>query len=65
MVRGFVDLKQAEATAMGADQKKAEEALEQTKDLMSSFQEVIEAVKQLAQAVLAAENESMRNAIQA
>ena len=65
MVCGFVDLKQAEATAMGADQKKAEEALEQTKDLMSSFQEVIEAVKQLAQAVLAAENESMRNAIQA
>ena len=65
MVRGFVDLKQAEATAMGADQKKAEEALEQTKDLMASFQDVIDAVGQLAQAVLAAENESMRNAIQA
>ena len=65
MVRGFVDLKQAEATAMSADQKKAEEALEQTKDLMASFQEVIDAVGQLAQAVLSAENESMRNAIQA
>ncbi len=65
MVRDFVDLKQSEATAMGADQKKAEEALEQTKDLMASFQDVIDAVGQLAQAVLAAENESMRNAIQA
>ena len=65
MVRGFVDLKQAEATMKGADQKKAEEALEQTKDLMASFQEVIDAVMQLAQAVLAAENESMRSAIQA
>ena len=65
MVRGFVDLKQAEATAMTADQKKAEEALEQTKDLMASFQDVIDAVAQLAQAVLSAENESMRNAIQA
>ena len=65
MVRGFVDLKQAEAMSMSADQKKAEEALEQTKDLMASFQDVIDAVGQLAQAVLAAENESMRNAIQA
>ena len=65
MVRGFVDLKQAEAMEMSADQKKAEEALEQTKDLMASFQDVIDAVAQLAQAVLAAENDSMRNAIQA
>jgi hypothetical protein len=65
MVRGFVDLKQAEAMAKSADQKKAEETLEQTKDLMASFQDVIDAVEQLAQAVLAAENESMRNAIQA
>ena len=65
VVRGVVDLKQAEATEKAADQKKAEEALEQTKDLMASFQEVIDQVQQLAQAVLAAENESMRNAIQA
>ncbi len=65
MVRGFVDLKQAEATAMTADQKKAEEALEQTKDMMASFQEVIDQLAQLAQAVLQAENESMRSAIQA
>ena len=65
LVRGLVDLQQAEATAMTADQKKAEEALEQTKDLMASFQDVIDQVAQLAQAVLAAENESMRDAIQA
>ena len=64
-VRGIVDLKQAEATEYGADQKKAEDALEQTKDLMASFQELIDQVSQLAQAVLSAENDSMRDAIQA
>ena len=65
LVRGFADLQQAEAVAKGADQKKAEEELAQTKDVMDSFQEIMDQVMKLAQAILQAENESMRSAIQA
>ncbi len=65
IVKGIADLLQAEAMAMSADQKKAEEGLEETKDLMKSFQDVIDQVSKLAQAVLQAENDSMNNAIQA
>ena len=65
IVKGIVDILQAEVTAKSADQKKAEEALEETKDLMKSFQDVVDQVSKLAQAVLQAENDSMNNAIQA
>ena len=65
IVRGAVDIQQAEAMAKAADQKKAEEELSQTRDLMDSFQEVMDQVLKLAQAILQAENESMRSAIQA
>lgn len=65
LVKGFVDLQQADAVAKGADQKKAEEELAQTKDMMDSFQDVMDQVLKLAQAILQAENESMRSAIQA
>ncbi len=65
LVRGFVDIQQAEAMSKAADQKKEENALEETKEIINSFQELMEQVLQLAQAILQAENESMRSAIQA
>ena len=65
LIRGGMDIQQAAATAKGADQKKAEEQLAQTKDLMESFQDVINKMLQLLQAVLQAENQSMSDAIHA
>ncbi len=65
MVRGFVEMDQADAMKRGADQKRAEEGLAETKDIMASFQDVIDQIQKLAQAVLQAENQSMRDAIQA
>ncbi len=65
MVKGFADMQLAQATGMAADQKRAEQELEETKELMSSFQDVINKVAQLAQAILQAETQSMRDAIQA
>ena len=65
IVKGFVDLQQAEATGLAADQKRSEEGLDESKELMSSFQETIDQLLKLAQAILQAENQSMRDAIQA
>ena len=65
LVRGGADMAMADATAKGADEKKAEEQLAQTKDIMSSFQEVIDKALQLLQAVQQTENQSMHEAIQA
>ena len=65
VVRGAVDIQQAEAMGKAAQQKKAEEDLAQTRDLMESFQNIVDQVGKLAQAVLQAENDSMRSAIQA
>ena len=55
----------AEATRQGADTKKEEEMLDQTKDLFSQEQKLIDQVIQLFSAVIQAENQSMRDAIQA
>ena len=65
LVRGAVDIQQAEALMESANQKKAEDELAQTKDLMDSFQQIVEQVIKLAQAILQAENDSMQSAIQA
>ncbi len=65
MVKGFADMKLAEATGKAADQKRAEEELSETKELMQSFQDVIDKVAQLAQAILQVESQSMHDAIQA
>ena len=65
LVKGFVDIQQAEALGLAADQKRAESGLEETKELMGSFQDVVEQILKLAQAILQAENDSMRSAIQA
>ena len=65
LVKGFVDIQQAEATSEGAKQKKEENELDETKELMSSFQDLIAQILQLAQAIQQAENQSMQTAIQA
>ena len=58
-------LRSAEATRQGADSKKEEEMLDQTKDLFAQEQKLIDQVIQLFSAVIQAENQSMRDAIQA
>ncbi len=65
IVRSAVDLQQADVTSMGAEQKKAEEGLDQIKDLFNQGQDVIKAVLSLFSAVLQAESASMRDAIHA
>ena len=55
----------AEATEEGAEQQKSQEMLDQAKDLFSQCQSLIDSVIQLMRAVLQAEVQSMRDAIQA
>lgn len=55
----------SDATRQGAETAKQEEMLDQTKDLFSQEQKVIDQVIQLCQAVIQAESQSMRDAIQA
>lgn len=55
----------AEATEEGAQQQRAQEMLDQAKDLFSQCQSLIDSVIQLMRAVLQAEVQSMRDAIQA
>lgn len=55
----------AEATEEGAQQQKSQEMLDQAKDLFSQCQSLIDSVIQLMRAVLQAEVQSMRDAIQA
>ena len=64
-VRSGVEMMQAEATREGARQQQAQEMLDQAKDLFSQCLSLIDAVIQLMRAVLQAEVQSMRDAIQA
>lgn len=64
-VRSLTDMIQAEATEQGAIQKKAEEQLDQIRDLFNQCQEVIDKVVQMMAAVIQAETQSMRDAIHA
>lgn len=58
-------IRSAEATRQQADAKKEEEMLDQTKDLFAQEQKLIDQVVQLFTAVIQAESQSMRDAIQA
>ena len=58
-------LRTADATRQGSETTKEEEMLDQTKDLFKQEQNLIEQVIQLFTAVVQAENQSMRDAIQA
>jgi hypothetical protein len=64
-VQSWSQLINAEATKMGAQQKKSEEELDQTKDLFNQAEELVNNVVQLMNAVRQAEMQSMRDAIQA
>ena len=61
----LASMRSAEATRTGAETKKQEEMLDQTKDLFSQEQKLIDQVVQLFAAVIQAESQSMRDAIQA
>ncbi len=58
-------LLQANASEKGAEQQKAQEELDQTKDLFNQAQTLIDEVVKLMNAVSQAETQSMRDAIQA
>ena len=55
----------AEATSMAADQKAAEEELDEVKDLFQGAGDLANAVLQLMQGVQQSENDSMQETIRA
>jgi len=65
MINSVTQWQQSEATRKGAEQKKSEEELDQTKDLFNQAQTLIDSVIKLMQAISQAETQSMRDAIQA
>ena len=64
-VQNYSAMLTAEATRKGAEKQQEEEMLDQTKDLFSQEQKLIDQVIQLFSAVIQAESQSMRDAIQA
>ena len=64
-IANMTQLQQADATAQGAQSKKSEEELDQTKDLFNQALTLVDSIVKLMQAVRAAEAQSMRDAIQA
>ncbi len=58
-------IKASDATRQESETKREEEMLDQTRDLFSQEQKLIDQVIQLFSAVIQAENQSMRDAIQA
>ena len=65
MVQNMSAVRSSDATRQSAETSKQEEMLDQTKDLFSMSEDVIRQAIQLYQAVIQAENQSMRDAIQA
>ena len=65
MVQNLSAVRSSDATRQSAETSKQEEMLDQTKDLFSMSEDVIRQAIQLYQAVIQAENQSMRDAIQA
>ena len=65
MTQSISGMINSEATRMGAEKEKEQEQLDQTKDLFSQAQSVVDAAIQLMNAVRSAETQSMRDAIQA
>ena len=63
-ISGLTSYIQAGAKEGEAQQNKAQEELDQTKDLFTQAQSLVDAVVQLMQAVSQAETQSMRDAIQ-
>ena len=65
MTQNMSSMVSADATRQGSETTKQEEMLDQTKDLFSQEQNVIDHVISLCQSVIQTENQSMRDAIQA
>ena len=65
MASQLSSIKGSEATRQQAETTKQEEMLDQTKDLFSKAQDLVNQAIQLYTAVIQAENQSMRDAIQA
>lgn len=65
LFQGVNQMQQAEATKEGASQKRAEESLDQTRDLYNQAEELVNNSVQSLQAIRQAETQSMRDAIQA
>ena len=65
IAQGLNQIEQAEATRTGAQQQEMKEELEQTKDLYTKGQDLVDQVIKLMQAVNQAEVQSQRDAIQA
>lgn len=63
--QGLSGIQSADATAQGGETQREQEMLDQTKDLFQQEQKLIDQVVQLCQSVIQAENQSMRDAIQA
>ncbi len=61
----IAETRRADATAEGVEQTQHNEQLDQIKDLFQQAETVVQAVVQLMQAVLSAENESLMEAIRA
>lgn len=64
-ISSITDMLRSKATEMGGEQQVSQEMLDQAKDLFAQCQSLIDSVIQLMQAVLQAEVQSMRDAIQA
>ena len=64
-IQNLTQMQQADATEQGAQSKKSEEELDQTKDLFNQALTLVDSIVKLMQAVRAAEAQSMRDAIQA
>jgi len=65
VAQSLTAIKSADASRIGAETKEQEEMLDQTKDLFQQEQKLIDSVVQLLTAVIQAETQSMRDAIQA
>ena len=65
MTQSISGIISSEATRQGAETQKEEERLDETKEMFSQAQGVIDAAIQLMNAVIQAETQSMRDAIQA
>jgi archaellum component FlaC len=61
----IAETRRADATAEGVEQTQHNEQLDQIKDLFQQAETVVQAIVQLMQAVLSAENESLMEAIRA
>ena len=64
VIQGATSMMQAKVTEQNAYQTQMEQELEQAKDLFNQAGDLVQSVLQLMHAVISAETQSMRDAIQ-